>query len=209
MVLYLEVFRLNGFDAEISTSGHVDVTEVDLSFRISGHIERLYVDEGDQVKQGVPLAELDQSVLKARRDQAAAVVRELEASVEALDLGIQIKKEVLAAEENRAVAALSAAEARYHSLKTGSREEEVAQAVADLARARTLMENQEQNYQRMKRLYGGNNISISQYEDARTSHESARANYAAVLERYNLVKAGPRQEEVHEGAATSAAPKLP
>ena len=41
--------------------GNVDVRQVDISFRVSGQIERLLVEEGDWVKQGQVLAELDQS----------------------------------------------------------------------------------------------------------------------------------------------------
>jgi HlyD family secretion protein len=69
-------FRPSGVDPlEIRTSGHIEVTEVDMSFRLPGHVARLYVDEGAWVRQGDELAELEQEILKAKQDLSEALVR--------------------------------------------------------------------------------------------------------------------------------------
>jgi HlyD family secretion protein len=203
-VVYLGYYRNRSNDHAIMTSGHVEVTEVDMSFRLPGHVSRLLVDEGDHVKQGTLLAELDQHVLKARRDQAQAQVRELDAKGAALALSIKIKEDVLSAEIRKAQAGVSAAEARYRSLKTGSRKEEIAEAAAARDRAKTEWENRRRDFLRMKALFERRIISFSQYDAARTSEEAARAAYEAAEERYKLVKAGPRQEMVLEGQANLA-----
>jgi HlyD family secretion protein len=203
-VVYLGYYRNRSNDHAIMTSGHVEVTEVDMSFRLPGHVSRLLVDEGDHVKQGTLLAELDQHVLKARRDQAQAQVRELDAKGAALALSIKIKEDVLSAEIRKAQAGVSAAEARYRSLKTGSRKEEIAEAAAARDRAKTEWENRRRDFMRMKALFERQIISFSQYDAARTSEEAARAAYEAAEERYKLVKAGPRQEMVLEGQANLA-----
>ena len=122
-VVYLGYYRNHANDHAIMTSGHIEVTEVDMSFRLPGHVTRLLVDEGDHVKQGTLLAELDRDVLKARLDQAQAQVHELDAREAALALSIKIKEDVLSAQIRQAQAGVSAAEARYRSLKTGSRKE--------------------------------------------------------------------------------------
>ncbi|MBU2546900.1 MAG: efflux RND transporter periplasmic adaptor subunit [Proteobacteria bacterium] len=201
LVYYFGFYRPGREEGSIRTSGHVEVTEVDLSFRLPGHLARLLADEGDQVAKGALLAELDQDVLRARRDQSAAVLDELDARRESLDLAIQIKEEVLAAQEMQAAAAVSAAEARYRSLKSGSRREEVREAAASLERARTEHENRQRDFARMKQLYERKIIPTSQFEDSRTAMEAAGAGYDAVLERYRLVRAGPRKEMVSEGEA--------
>ncbi|MEW6264874.1 MAG: efflux RND transporter periplasmic adaptor subunit [Thermodesulfobacteriota bacterium] len=186
---------------DISTSGHVEVTEADISFRVPGHVARLLVNEGDQVKKDMMLAELKPEILQARRDQAEAQVKELEARQASLELAIKIKEDVLAAEIKRAEAGVSAAEARYQSLKSGSRKEEIGEAAATLERARTEMENRQRDHQRLKNLFERGIVSASQYEDARTGAEAARAAYAATYERYRLIKTGPREETVREGEA--------
>ena len=204
-LIYYFKFYLPGLSSgQIKASGHIEVTEVDMSFRIPGHVAKLYVDEGMKPKKGEALAELDQEIIKARRDQAEAQVRELEAREASLAMTIKIQEEVLDAEINRAKAGVKAADARYLSLKTGSREQEIAEAAAARDQAKFESENRERDYQRMKELFSNKIISASQYDAARTSAEAARAAYEAALERYRLVKAGPRDEVVLEGKANLA-----
>jgi len=204
-LIYYFKFYLSGVsDAEIKASGHIEVTEVDMSFRIPGHVARIFVDEGMKPKKGEVLTELDQEIIKSRRDQAEAQVKELEAREASLALTIKIKEEVLDAEINRARAGVKAADARYQSLKTGSREQEIAEAAAARDRAKYEWENRERDYQRMKELFSSRIVSESQYDSARTGAEASRAAYEAALERYKLVKAGPRDELVLEGKANLA-----
>ena len=204
LIYYFKFYLPGLFDSEIKASGHIEVTEVDMSFRIPGHVAKIFVDEGMQPRKGEALAELDQEVLKSRRDQADAQARELEAREASLALTITMKEEVLDAEINRAKAGVKAADARYQSLKTGSREQEIAEAAAARDRAKFEWENRVRDYQRMKELFASRIVSESQYDAARTSADAAHAAYEAALERYKLVKAGPRDELVLEGKANLA-----
>ncbi len=60
-------------------SGTIDSDEVHVASRYGGRIERILAQEGDTLKSGQVIAELDAAELKARRDQAAAQLAELEA----------------------------------------------------------------------------------------------------------------------------------
>jgi HlyD family secretion protein len=204
LVVYFVLIRKGVRDGEIMTSGHIEVTEVDMSFRLQGHVARLWVDEGARVKKGDVLAELDQEPIRERRDQAIAAVREFEAKVASLSLSTNIRQDVLDAEVKKAQAAVSAADARYQSLKTGSREEEIAEVAATRDKARTEWENRMADFKRIKDLYEGKIVSASQYDNALTGAEASRAAYLAAEERYKLVKAGPRKEAVMEGKANLA-----
>ena len=204
LLVYFVLIRKGVRDGEIITSGHIEVTEVDMSFRLQGHVARLLVDEGARVKKGDVLAELDQEPIREKRDQAIAAVREFEAKVASLSLSTSIRQDVLEAEVKKAQAAVSAADARYQSLRTGSREEEIAEAAAARDKARTEWENRMADFKRIKDLYEGKNVSASQYDNALTGAEASRAAYLAAEERYKLVKAGPRKEAVMEGRANLA-----
>jgi HlyD family secretion protein len=204
LLIYFVWIRKGVRDGEIITSGHIEVTEVDMSFRLQGHVARLWVDEGARVKKGDVLAELDQEPIRERRDQAIAAVREFEAKVASLSLSTNIRQDVLDAEVKKAQAAVSAADARYQSLKTGSREEEIAEVAATRDKARTEWENRVADFKRIKDLYEGKIVSASQYDNALTGAEASRAAYLAAEERYKLVKAGPRKEAVMEGKANLA-----
>ena len=192
LLTYFVLIRKGVHDGEIITSGHVEVTEVDMSFRLQGHVARLFVVEGARVKKGDVLAELDQAPIRERRDQASAAVRELEARIASLSLATDIRQDVLDAEVKKAQAAVSAADARYQSLRTGSREEEIAEAAAARDKARTEWENRLTDFKRIKDLYEGKIVSASQYDNALTGAEASKATYLAAEERYKLVKAGPR-----------------
>jgi len=198
---YYYVQRAGSSASDITTSGHIEVTEVDMSFRLPGHVAHLFVEEGARVKRGDVLAELDQETLEARNGQAQALVRELETRQASLALSNEFKEEVLDAEIERAQAGKSAAFARYKSLKTGSREQEIAEAAAARDRARYEWGNRRRDAERMKELYEARIISASQYDAAETTAEAAKAAYEAAEERYKLIKAGPRDELVMEGKA--------
>jgi HlyD family secretion protein len=108
------------------------------------------------------------------------------------------------ADIKRAQAGKSAAFERYKSLKTGSREQEIAEAAAARDRARYEWGNRQRDAERMKELYEARIISASQYDAAVTAAEAAKAAYEAAEEQYKLVKAGPREELVREGQANLA-----
>ena len=126
-VYYFLILPSDRSKTEIKTSGHVEATEVDMSFRLPGHVGRLYVDEGARVKKGEIVAELEQDTLSARHAQASALVRELETRQASLAIAIDLKERLLDADIRRAQAGRSAASARYQSLKSGSREQEIAE----------------------------------------------------------------------------------
>ncbi len=102
-------------------SGTVEATDAQLGFQAPGRIAALTPREGDRVTAGSELARLETSELGARRSQAAAQVRAMEAQLDELVAGS--RREELA----QARAALAAADAR------------VADAQRDAERAQTLL----------------------------------------------------------------------
>ncbi len=73
LVLYF-LLRTKGRknEGEISASGTVEITEVEVSSKLSGRIERLLVDEGDSVLKDQVLIELEKNELEAQLKQAQA-----------------------------------------------------------------------------------------------------------------------------------------
>ncbi|HEV2113851.1 MAG TPA: efflux RND transporter periplasmic adaptor subunit, partial [Terriglobales bacterium] len=57
---------------DLELVGTVDANQVIVSAKITGRIEKLYVDEGSQVKQGDLIAQLDTAELQAQTQSAAA-----------------------------------------------------------------------------------------------------------------------------------------
>ncbi len=73
------VFKLTAKTGEQETggSGTIEVTEVDISGKISGRIEQLNAEEGGSVKAGQLLAVLAHDELKAQQESAAEQVKQL------------------------------------------------------------------------------------------------------------------------------------
>jgi len=57
---------------EISASGTIEITEVEVSSKLAGRIEKLLVDEGDSVLKDQVLIELEKNELEAQLKQAQA-----------------------------------------------------------------------------------------------------------------------------------------
>jgi HlyD family secretion protein len=62
-----------------SVSGTIETDEARVASRYGGRVEKLFAQEGDTLKAGQVIVELDAAELRARRDQAAAQLAELEA----------------------------------------------------------------------------------------------------------------------------------
>jgi HlyD family secretion protein len=62
-----------------AVSGTIETDEVRVASRYGGRVEKLFAQEGDSLKAGQIIAELDAAELPARRDRIAALLAELEA----------------------------------------------------------------------------------------------------------------------------------
>ena len=76
LVLYF-LLRTNGEKTknQIFASGTIEITEVEISTKVAGRIEKLLVDEGDSVIKDQVLIELDYEELQAKLKQAEAALR--------------------------------------------------------------------------------------------------------------------------------------
>ena len=59
---------------ELTLYGNIEIRQVDLSFQVSGRIEKLFKEEGDMVKQGELLAVLDDRDYVSNLEKASAEV---------------------------------------------------------------------------------------------------------------------------------------
>jgi len=120
-----------------SVSGTIETDEVRVASRYGGRVEKLLVQEGDTLKVGQPIAELDAAELHAKRDQAAAQLAEFEAGTRKEE--IQAAKhdwEALAADLEKARVDLRRAEQLFAEKTTSPTEHDQA-----VTRTQTLENN--------------------------------------------------------------------
>jgi len=180
----------------IRLSGNIEMTEVDISFKIAGRLVDLSVREGMYVKKGDIIARLDRLQLERQRERDQAAVTTAETLLTQMKTAVEYQRAAMASEIEMRQADLSQAEARLRDLLAGSRKQEIDAARAALADARTRDGQALRDFERAEQLHEKEDISTAQYDQARTRYESSRAAVQQAEERLSLLVEGPRAEEV-------------
>ncbi len=154
LVVYLTTTP-RGKDLEFT--GIVTGTEVIVSPKITGRIERLLVDEGSEVKKGQLIAELDRAELEAARNAAAANIGSLQAQVNQVKHTWDWTNDQTDAAVRRAEAALTSARSQL-----------------DAARAQLWRD--ETDLKRIQGLYEGGVASPQDRDHADAAARASRAN---------------------------------
>jgi len=103
----------------------------------------------------------------------------------------EYRAQVLQAEGN-----LENLKARLAELVNGSRPEEIAKAKADVEQARADMQNAQVTLDRTRGLVKQRVLSDQSLDDAQARYDSAAAKVNSFQKAYELVRIGPRQEEI-------------
>ena len=171
---------------ELVLSGNVDIRSVNVSFRVSGRLAKLTAEEGNHVKKGELLGELDAQPYEIAVRQAEQNIRTAQAGVEQARCS-----------EQSAMAALQL-------LESGYREEEIAKAAAELAAQEVLLLNAEKEYNRMKGLIQASAISEQTLDAAEREYLSRRQLVEASRAVLSQLQAGYRKEEIEKARAQLA-----
>ncbi len=185
----------------IKISGNIELTEVEIAFKSAGRLVFLAVDEGDFVKKGELIAKLDQAELSERRNSAQAAFASTESRLSQMTTSIQFQGEQVEGQLARAKAELQQAEAALRDLEAGSRQQEIEASRAVMSKAETDYAKAERDWNRAQTLYQKEDISTSQYDDFRARFESAKALLQQSREQFDLVKEGPRKENIEAARA--------
>lgn len=191
----------------IHFSGNIELTRVDIAFKIPGRLVERTVDEGDAVKKGMVMARLDREQLLRQRDREKAALASAESQLTQLQTSIAYQRETLEGQIAQHRAELSQAEAGLKTLLAGSRPQEIEQARASVDSAKTEFERAKKDWDRAQILIKNDDISTSQYDQFRTRFESASAALKQAQERLALVLEGPRKEDIEAARAQVARAK--
>ena len=111
------------------------------------------------------------------------------------------------AQYEQARSAYDSAVAKLQELERGSRPEEVDRAKADMERAQAELNTDEAQLKRTQGLVKEGVASPQTLDDARGRYDSAHANLASLIKTYELLKLGPRREQVDAARAEAARAK--
>lgn len=197
VILLLVSRRWSGSsNSSIHLAGNIEMTEVKVSFKISGKLAERLVDEGDVVEKGAIVARLDQEQLLHQRDQARAALKAAQSQLAQLETAIDYQRATLAAQLEERRAAVEAARAQLAELEAGSRPQEIERARARLDEARTEFERARSDFERIEALKKTGDVSQAYYDQVRARFEAARAQMRQAAEALAVVEEGPRKETI-------------
>ncbi len=162
------------------SAGMVEGTEVNIAPMISGRIVKRPFREGDTVRKGDLLVELESDQLQASVDQARATVKKSRA-----DIAVQIS-------------AIDAARA-----EVASADANIQSAAADLEKARAQMKEAERESRRARNLDKTQGISRQALDQAITAQEAAVADVRSAEAKEAAAKAGKRAAEAQRITAVN------
>jgi HlyD family secretion protein len=192
--------RRNGGDV-ISASGRIEVTEVNVSSKLTGRIATLAVDEGTDVKQGQLIATLEGEELQAQLRQARASQQSAEAKLAQARITLRVEPITVQSQIHQAEAALRSAEERVQLLQAGPRIQEIEEGRANLKQAEARVEIARLTRDRYRALLTDGAVSTQDFDRTDTDLQAATAALRATKERLGMLEEGSRLEDVRAARA--------
>jgi len=188
------------FNATVAAPGLVESASGlrKLSFEMAGKVKRVVVDEGETVRTGQLLAELENTDLAARVESARADVAAAKAQ-------LGITGESLETDVIRAQKEVDRLKAELAMLEAGPRKEEIAAARAQAAVAEADANRALEDQQKYRDPTGRyESWSKQLYDQAMRQAQAAAARHDAARARLQELEAGTRPEEIERARAVLA-----
>ncbi|MDM9381716.1 efflux RND transporter periplasmic adaptor subunit [Chlorogloeopsis sp. ULAP01] len=165
---------------------------INVSPKESGVLKALLVKEGDTVKQGQILAQMDDSDLQGQLTQAQGQLAQAQANLQKAIAGNRPQ------DIGQAQAQLDEARANLQRAIAGNRPQDIGQAEARLNNAQATLTKAEDNFRRNQQLYNAGAISLQALNQARADRDSVQATVNEAQQALALQKAGSRSEDIEQ-----------
>jgi len=172
------VVKRDAIAATVSATGSIaPEAEVTLTFELGGKVEEIFMEKGQMVKAGEPLAELETASLELQVAQAQATLALNEAKLQ------QAMKEASLEDIAAAEAELDSAKANYEKVKAGPNEEDLIVAKADMEKAAIAVQEAQAEYDKVAWRPGVSaSPQAAALQQASIDYERAKASYQNVAQ---------------------------
>ncbi|MCC6363883.1 MAG: HlyD family efflux transporter periplasmic adaptor subunit [Bryobacterales bacterium] len=191
----------------IRLSGNIELTQVDMSFKMSGRLMTLHAEEGSSVAKGALIARIDQASTLRQKEREQAGLESARAQLTQSFTAVQLQKANLEGDLRLKRAEVENAGARLAELLAGSRPQEIQTAQAQVRDAATWHDQAKADWDRAQILFRNEDISRAQYDQFKAKFESTTQALRQAQERLALVKEGPRKETIDAARAQLEAAK--
>jgi len=180
----------------VSASGTVEpISLVDVRSRATGTVRRVLVEEGDRVRRGQVLVEIDDPDARAAVETARGALVAADARLSEAEAQVTVTRSTTATAIRQAEANVAAARARLTQAQ-GSRPEEIAQAEEAVRQAQANETLAKQTLARQEQLFNEGFISRASVDQARSQYEIAASQLRAAQTRLAQVRAGGSAQDV-------------
>jgi HlyD family secretion protein len=185
----------------IQASGRIEVTEVNVSSKVTGRVTKRYVDEGADVKAGQLIADLEGEELEAQLRQARATLQSAEARLLQARITLRVEPTMVRTQIRQAEENLRAAEERLGLLKAGSRPQEIEEARANLRQNQAREEMARLTQDRYRGLLTDGAVAKQDLDRAESDFQAAEAAVRATREHLGMLVEGSRVEDIRAAQA--------
>jgi HlyD family secretion protein len=185
----------------IQASGRIEVTEVNVSSKVTGRVIKRYVDEGVDVKAGQLIADLEGEDLEAQLRQALATLHSAEARLLQARISLRIEPTLVQAQIRQAEENLRSAEEKLRQLQAGYRIQEIEEARANLRQNQAREQIAQLTRDRYRELLADGGVSQHDFDRSETDLQAASAAVRATREHLGMLEEGSRVEDIRMAQA--------
>ncbi|MGB3298978.1 MAG: HlyD family efflux transporter periplasmic adaptor subunit [Phormidesmis sp.] len=190
-------------DSAIALSGRIESYESNLGAKVGGRIEAIAVREGDLVKAGQVVAQLDDQALKAQLEAAKANVNAAKQQVTQAELqtevvGTQVEEARLTLEQSQGD---TTGRVNQGEASVATAQAQLAQARAEVQQAQSALDLARTDRDRFSTLVAQGAISQQQFDQVKNQFATAQDTLTA---RQAAVVAAQQQVSAAQGALTQA-----
>lgn len=182
--------------------------DVTVGAKNPGRIVSVFVKDGDTVTAGQVLATQETTQLQAQLTQANAQLSQAQAAYQAALSQLAQAKKNAAVNPTKSSAGVAAAQAQLRSAraqltkaKNGARPQERLQAQAAVSSAKSNMETQRKELDRIRTLVEQGAVAANRLDQQQAAYDAARSQYENAQQALNLIQEGTRQEDIDAAAA--------
>jgi HlyD family secretion protein len=192
-----------------ATGTVIGVDESDVGAELSGRLASLLVKEGDLVRKGQQLAQLETRLLKTQLEQARAALTTAEAQLAQASRGplpSEVARTQAEVQQARKVAEgqLVASQQKLLEVENGPTREELEQARGQALQAEAQRDQARRESKRLQGLYDEGFVTLQELERAKTQEKQAQDGYITSYNRYRQSQIGNRREVRSQAQAALA-----
>jgi len=174
---------------QLKLPGEIQAHEVKVSSRLGGRVKSLPVHEGDIVKDGQLLAQLDGTDLSARIAEAKASLAQAEAQLHLLSRGADVSL------LRKTQAGVQEAEQQLQIAVHGARPEEQSALKLKVNAAESQANEAKKSLGNAKKLLENGIISQQKYDSLQDAADASQSNLESMKLQLRLMQSGGRSEE--------------